>query len=74
MSAATKSLSLTLLVLLFAGTAFSADQISVQKSVIDTLRYAPRLEMIKQNRQAVGHDLEKSKGRWYPKIDARGGV
>ena len=74
MSAIRTSLSLTLLVLLFAGTAFSADQITVQKSVIDTLRYAPRLEMIKQNRQAVGHDLEKSKGRWYPKIDARGGI
>ncbi|WP_281168293.1 TolC family outer membrane protein [Desulfomicrobium escambiense] len=59
--------------LLTGAAAYAEDQITVQKSVIDTLRYAPRLEMIKQNRQAVGHDLEKSKGRWYPKIDVRGG-
>jgi adhesin transport system outer membrane protein len=73
MSARKLSFALLFFVL-FSGTAFSEDQITVQKSVIDTLRYAPRLEMIKQNRQAVGHDLEKSKGRWYPKIDVRGGV
>jgi len=29
--------------------------------------------MIKHNREAVGHDLDKSKGRWYPKLDIRGG-
>jgi len=68
------SLSLTMALLLTGGTVFAEDQITVQKSVIDTLRYAPRLEMIKSNREAVGHDLEKSKGRWYPKLDVRGGI
>ena len=67
------SLSLALSVMLSAGVAVADDGITLQKSVIDTLRYAPRLEMIKHNREAVAHDLDKSKGRWYPKIDVRGG-
>jgi len=67
------SLTLALGILLSGGSAFAEDQITVQKSVIDTLRYAPRLEMIKHNRDAVDQDLEKSKGRWYPKLDVRGG-
>ncbi|GAB6110852.1 TolC family outer membrane protein [Desulfomicrobium salsuginis] len=73
MSTSKIGLSLAFAMLLTGAAAYAEDQITVQKSVIDTLRYAPRLEMIKQNRQAVGHDLEKSKGRWYPKIDVRGG-
>jgi len=67
------SLTLVLSVMLSAGVAVAEDDITLQKSVIDTLRYAPRLEMIKHNREAVGHDLDKSKGRWYPKLDIRGG-
>lgn len=67
-------LTLAFAILMSAGAAAAEDQITVQKGVIDTLRYAPRLEMIKQNREAVGHDLEKSKGRWYPKLDIRGGI
>ncbi len=73
MSATRMALSLIFVMFLAGSTAFAEDQITVQKSVIDTLRYAPRLEMIKQNRHAVGHDLEKSTGRWYPKLDVRGG-
>jgi len=68
------SFTLALAVLLSGSVALAQDQITVQKSVIDTLRYAPRLEMIKHNREAVGYDLDKSKGRWYPKLDARGGA
>lgn len=73
MNAKKLSLTLALSVMLSAGVAVADDEISLQKSVIDTLRYAPRLEMIKHNREAVGHDLDKSKGRWYPKLDIRGG-
>ena len=72
MNAKKLSLTLALSVMLSAGVA-AAEDITVQKSVIDTLRYAPRLEMIKENREAVDHDLSKSKGRWYPKVDVRGG-
>ncbi len=67
------SVALALLVMLSGGVAVAEDEITVQKSVVDTLRYAPRLDMIKNNREAVGHDLDKSKGRWYPKLDIRGG-
>lgn len=74
MNAKKLGLGLVLSVMLSAGVAVADDEISLQKSVIDTLRYAPRLEMIKHNREAVGHDLDKSKGRWYPKLDIRGGV
>lgn len=74
MNAKKLSLTLVLSVMLSAGVAVAEDDITLQKSVIDTLRYAPRLEMIKHNREAVGHDLDKSKGRWYPKLDIRGGV
>jgi adhesin transport system outer membrane protein len=74
MNAKKLSLTLVLSVMLSAGVAVAEDDITLQKSVIDTLRYAPRLEMIKHNREAVGHDLDKSKGRWYPKLDVRGGV
>jgi adhesin transport system outer membrane protein len=73
MNAKKLSITLVLSVMLSAGVALAEDSITVQKSVIDTLRYAPRLEMIKHNREAVGHDLDKSKGRWYPKLDIRGG-
>ena len=73
MNAKKLSLTLALSVMLSAGVAVAEDDISLQKSVIDTLRYAPRLEMIKHNREAVAHDLDKSKGRWYPKLDIRGG-
>jgi adhesin transport system outer membrane protein len=73
MNAKKLSLTLILSVMLSAGVATAGDDITLQKSVIDTLRYAPRLEMIKHNREAVGHDLDKSKGRWYPKLDIRGG-
>lgn len=74
MSARKLSLSLVVAFMLPGGAALAEDQITVQKSVIDTLRYAPRLEMIKSNREAVGHDLDKSTGRWYPRLDARGGI
>lgn len=73
MNAKKLSLTLILSMMLSAGVATAGDDITLQKSVIDTLRYAPRLEMIKHNREAVGHDLDKSKGRWYPKLDIRGG-
>ena len=73
MNAKKLSLALALSMILSASLAVADDEISVQKSVIDTLRYAPRLEMLKHNREAVGHDLDKSKGRWYPKLDVRGG-
>ncbi len=73
MNAKKTSLALVLSVMFSAGVALAEDSITIQKSVIDTLRYAPRLEMIKHNREAVGHDLDKSKGRWYPKLDIRGG-
>jgi len=73
MNAKKMGLTLVLSVMLSAGVAVAEDDITLQKSVIDTLRYAPRLEMIKHNREAVGHDLDKSKGRWYPKLDIRGG-
>jgi adhesin transport system outer membrane protein len=73
MNAKKLSFALALSVMLSAGVALAEDGITLQKSVIDTLRYAPRLEMIKHNREAVGHDLDKSKGRWYPKLDIRGG-
>jgi adhesin transport system outer membrane protein len=73
MNAKKLSIALVLSVMLSAGVAVAEDDITLQKSVIDTLRYAPRLEMIKHNREAVGHDLDKSKGRWYPKLDIRGG-
>lgn len=68
------AIALALLVMFSGGVAVAEDEITVQKSVVDTLRYAPRLDMIKNNREAVGHDLEKSQGRWYPKLDIRGGV
>lgn len=64
---------LTVLVMSFAGVSFAEDQITIQKSIVDTLRYAPRLEMIKHNREAVGYDLDQARGRWYPKLDVRGG-
>jgi adhesin transport system outer membrane protein len=73
MNAKKLSITLVLSVMFSAGVALADDNITLQKSVIDTLRYAPRLEMIKHNREAVGHDLDKSKGRWYPKLDIRGG-
>ncbi|PKN40593.1 MAG: channel protein TolC [Deltaproteobacteria bacterium HGW-Deltaproteobacteria-18] len=73
MNAKRIGISLVLSMMLSAGIAVAEDDITLQKSVIDTLRYAPRLEMIKHNREAVGHDLDKSKGRWYPKLDVRGG-
>ena len=73
MNAKRIGISLVLSMMLSAGIAVAEDDITLQKSVIDTLRYAPRLEMIKHNREAVGHDLDKSKGRWYPKLDIRGG-
>lgn len=66
--------ALVLSVFCSAGLAVADDTISLQKSVSDTLMYAPRLEMIKSNREAVGHDLDKAKGRWYPSLDVRGGV
>lgn len=66
--------SQVVLLLLGPVLVLAEDQITVQKSVIDTLRFAPRLEMIKNNREAVGHDLEQAKGRWYPRLDIRGGI
>lgn len=74
MNVKTLPVALAFSILLSAGGALAGDEITVQKSVIDTLRYAPRLEMIKHNREAVGYDLDKSKGRWYPRLDIRGGV
>ena len=58
------SLTLALGLLLSGGSAFAQDQITVQKSVIDTLRYAPRLEMIKHNRDAVDQDLVPRCFKW----------
>lgn len=58
---------------LITGSLAFAEEITIQQSVIDTLRYAPRLEMIKSNQEAVGYDLDKSKGLWYPKLDVQGG-
>lgn len=63
-----------LLACLLPGVALAEDQITIHKTVVDTLRYAPRLEMIKYNREAVGHDLRKSQGLWYPRLDVRGGI
>ena len=59
---------------LWAGPVLAEGDITVTKSVIDTLRYAPLLESIKSNREAVGHDLERSRGRWYPKLDVQAGA
>ena len=59
---------------LLPGAVLAEDQITIHKTVVDTLRYAPRLEMIKHNREAVEHDLRKSRGLWYPRIDVRGGI
>lgn len=70
----TFSFALALTFMSFSGAVLAEELTVIQKTVIDTLRYAPRLEMIKSNREAVGHDLEKSRGRWYPKLDARGGT
>ena len=44
---------------LLPGAALAEDQITIHKTVVDTLRYAPRLEMIKHNREAVEHDLRQ---------------
>ncbi|NCD35293.1 MAG: channel protein TolC [Spartobacteria bacterium] len=60
--------------LLFGGVVFAAEGTALNQVVIDTLRHAPRLEMIKSNQEAVAQDLEKSRGRWYPKLDVQGGV
>lgn len=64
----------------FAGTGLAAEVIkaggesaSIKDSVISTLETNPRLGELKQNRAAVGRDLKQTKGRYYPRVDARVG-
>lgn len=69
-----RGLIFAVFVMLSGSLVFAEGEVTLRQSVIDTLRHAPRLEMIKNNREAVGHDLEKSRGRWYPQLDVQGGV
>lgn len=47
--------------------------VSIKESVISTLETNPRLAELKQNRSAVGKDLEQTRGRYYPRVDVTAG-
>ena len=54
-------------------SSFAENGVTIKQSVLDTLKTTPRLEMLKYNREAVNYDLEKARGGYYPRIDARAG-
>ncbi len=68
------SAGLILVWLLGPVSSFAENGVTIKQSVLDTLKTTPRLEMLKYNREAVNFDLQKSKGRYYPRIDARAGI
>ena len=48
-------------------------QTPLHKSVVSTLKNNPRLDVLKNNREAVKHDVRKAKGGYLPDLDARVG-
>ncbi len=52
----------------------AGEEMTVQQSVIQTLKRHPRLKMLKANRMAVGYDYKKARGGIYPSLDLTGGT
>lgn len=38
-------------------------------TVITALEYSPRLQVLQHNQQAIGHERDRAKGGYYPKVD-----
>lgn len=45
------------------------DASSINASVMSALETNPRLDELKQNREAVKNDLKQTRGRYYPRVD-----
>jgi adhesin transport system outer membrane protein len=65
------SLSLLLSLFFFAGSqAFAADTtVRVVDTVATALEYSPRLKLLESNQEAIGFELERAKGYYYPQVD-----
>ena len=64
--------ALMLLALPLAGgqQAFAEEQVvSVSDSVAAALSYNPRLKVLQDNHQAIGFELERAKGGYFPRVD-----
>ena len=64
----------TPLILADAQNALAADQaVTVKDSVIAALEYNPRLKMLRDNHQAIGFELDRARGGYFPRVDAFAG-
>ena len=76
-----QSLSLTLAALLLLAVPLIGGQnaqaadptVSVGDSVAAALSYNPRLKMLQTNHQAIGFELDRAKGGYFPRVDISAG-
>ncbi len=54
--------------------AFAADQtVNVSDSVAAALSYNPRLKVLQSNHEAIGFELDRAKGGYFPRVDIAAG-
>lgn len=53
---------------------FAGEQtVSAKDSVLAALEYNPRLKMLRDNHQAIGFELDRARGGYFPRVDAFAG-
>lgn len=64
-------ISLLLAPFFLAGNqAFASDRtVTVTDTVATALEYSPRLKLLESNQEAIGFELERAKGYYYPQVD-----
>lgn len=56
--------------LLFGGSALAQGQeVTLADTVSTALEYSPRLKVLQDNQEAIGHERDRAKGNYYPQID-----
>lgn len=71
-----KTLLLMTALLLSAGgqCVWAAEQaVTVKDSVLTALEYNPRLKMLRDNHEAIGFELNRARGGYFPRVDAFAG-
>lgn len=56
-------------VFLAGNQAFASDRtVTVTDTVATALEYSPRLKLLESNQEAIGFELERAKGYYYPRL------
>ncbi len=54
--------------------ALAADQaVTIKDSVVTALEYNPRLKVLRDNHEAIGFELDRARGGYFPRVDAFAG-